>query len=164
MRKILTILTWLLLFLPTETISITQQLEPVQGHILDTIEIPEPVKLAKFVSLGEFKVTAYCSCKKCCYHYAINRPKDENGNEIVYGSTGKVLTPQYSIAVDPRVIPYGTKVYFNKKEHLAQDCGGAIKQNRIDLYFDNHQEALEWGVKYFKVAIFVTPEDMGTEE
>ena len=66
-------------------------------------EIPE------FQSLGEFNITAYCACEKCCGVYALNRPMDENGNPIVYGASGEVLIPEYSVAVDPEVIPYGTQ-------------------------------------------------------
>ncbi len=104
-------------------------------------------------SLGKFKLTAYCSCKKCCGKYAANRPIDKNGNEIVYGSTGIRLKAGVSIAVDPKVIPYGTKVVINGHTYVAQDTGGSIKGKRIDVYFDNHQEALDFGVK--KVEVFV---------
>jgi hypothetical protein len=110
-------------------------------------EIPEPI----LVSLGEYKLTAFCSCYKCCDEWSLNRPLDENGNEIVIGASQEVLVPGYSIAVDPRVIPYGTVVFINEKEYIAHDCGGAIKGNRIDVYFNDHQEALEFGVQYAEV-------------
>ena len=51
----------------------------------DDIQAIEPV------SLGEFKLTAYCSCSICCGKWAYNRPVDENGKEIVYGSIGERL-------------------------------------------------------------------------
>lgn len=105
-------------------------------------------------SLGKFKLTAYCSCKKCCGKYAANRPVDENGNEIVYGSTGAQLQAGVSIAVDPRVIPYGTKVVINGHTYVAQDTGGSIKGKKIDVYFDDHQEALDFGVKKAEVFIY----------
>jgi 3D (Asp-Asp-Asp) domain-containing protein len=95
--------------------------------------------------LGEFVLTAYCSCEKCCGEWALNRPKDENGNDIVYGASGAVLVEGVSIAVDPCVIPYGARVYFSGKEYIAHDCGGAIKGNRIDVYFNDHLKALEFG-------------------
>lgn len=102
-------------------------------------------------SLGEFKLTAYCSCEKCCGKWALNRPKDENGKDIVYGSTGAILVAGTSIAVDPSVIPYGSQVEINGHTYIAQDTGGAIKGNRIDVYFDNHQDALNFGVQYAEV-------------
>ena len=92
-----------------------------------------------------FELTAYCACEICCGEYAKNRPTDENGKPIVYGSTGERLTSGYSIAVDPDIIPYGSEVIIDGKVYKAQDCGGAIKGNRIDVFFDNHREALNFG-------------------
>ena len=97
--------------------------------------------------LGYFRATAYCECEKCCGVWASKR---EDGK--VVGASGKELIPNYSIAVDTKVIPMGTKVYINGKEYIAQDTGGAIKGNRIDIYMSTHQEALNWGVQY--VAIY----------
>lgn len=74
-----------------------------------------------------------------------------NRGEEVVGAIGKVLTAGYSIAVDPTVIPYGSIVVINGKEYEAMDCGGAIKKNRIDIYFNSHEEALEFGVQYAEV-------------
>ena len=102
-------------------------------------------------SLGRFTLTAYCSCSKCCGQYALNRPVDEYGNEIVYGSIGVRLIAGVSIAVDPRVIPYGSEVVINGHTYIAHDTGGSIKGNRIDIYFNDHQEALNFGVQYAEV-------------
>ena len=106
----------------------------------DTNQAVEPV------SLGNFKLTAYCSCKLCCGKWANNRP-----NGVVYGAIGEELKEGYSIAVDPTIIPYRSKVIINGKVYEAQDCGGAIKGNRIDLYFSSHEDALNHGVKYAEV-------------
>ena len=107
----------------------------------------------KPVSLGEFRLTAYCSCEFCCGKWANNRPIDEGGNEIVYGAIGERLKEGYSIAVDPKVIPYRTEVIINGHTYKAQDCGGAIKGNRIDVYFEDHQAALNFGLQYAEVFI-----------
>lgn len=108
------------------------------------------------ISLGEFILTAYCSCEKCCGRWANDRPVDENGNQLVYGSTGILLVPGLSIAVDPDVIPYRSQVEINGHIYIAHDCGGAIKGNRIDVYFDNHKDALEFGVQ--KAEIYLVEE------
>lgn len=51
-----------------------------------------------------------------------------------------------TIAVDPRVIPYGTKVYVENYGYaIAEDTGGAIKGNIIDLYMNSRSAALTWG-------------------
>ena len=107
----------------------------------------------KPISLGNFKLTAYCACELCCGKWAYNRPIDGNGDEIVYGSIGERLKEGYSIAVDPTVISYRTEVVINGHTYKAQDCGGAIKGNRIDVYFEDHQAALNFGVQYAEVFI-----------
>lgn len=118
-------------------------------------EIEEEIKIAEteLVSLGRFKITAYCSCEKCCDGWAKKRPKDENGNPIVVGATGEVLEQGVSIAVDKNVIPYGTTVVINGQEYIAQDCGGAIKGNRIDVFHNTHKSAKEFGVQYAEVCV-----------
>ncbi len=145
-----------LTFINTETISTSQE-RIIKGHRVEIVKIEEidipKVKQPEYTSLGEFLITAYCSCEICCDHYALDRPKDENGNEIVKGSIGEVLTPEYSIAIDPKVIPYGTEVMFGGNTYLSQDCGGKIKGKRIDVYFSDHQSALEWGKQYHEVFI-----------
>lgn len=90
--------------------------------------------------LGEFKCTAYCSCSTCCGVWA---------DGITY--TGVQAVENHTIAVDPKVIPLGAVVEINGQEYVAEDIGGAIKGNRIDVYFDNHQEALAWGVQHHEV-------------
>ena len=116
---------------------------------VDTSQAIQPI------SLGKFRLTAYCPCEKCCGEWANKRPVDENGNKIVYGSTGERLSENYSIAVDPTVIPYGTEIIINGHTYKAQDCGGSIKGNRIDIYMLDHQEASDFGIKYAEV--FVIP-------
>lgn len=95
----------------------------------------------------EFIATAYCSCPVCCGEWAYNRP-----NGIVYGAAGRELIEGYSIAVDPTVIPYDSVVRSTDgTEYRADDCGGAIKGNHIDIYFADHQKALEWGKQTIKL-------------
>ena len=118
----------------------------------DEIEIVDD-EIEKLVSLGRFKLTAYCSCEKCCDGWSKKRPKDEHGNEIVFGATGQELIDGVSIAVDKNVIPYGTKVMIAGTEYMAHDCGGAIKGNRIDVYHNTHSSAKEFGVQYAEVFI-----------
>ena len=110
---------------------------------------PEP----EVISLGKFKITAYCSCAKCCGRWAANRPVDANGNEIVYTASGAVAEQGRTIAVDPKVIPYGTMVFFNGQAWVAEDTGSDIKGKRIDVYFDNHEDAKAWEVQYHEVSI-----------
>lgn len=83
-----------------------------------------------------FTVTAYCPCEKCCGAYA-------NG----YTATGEKATQGVTIAADPDVLPMGTKIELDGHTYTVQDTGGAIAGNRLDLYFDSHEDALRWGVR-----------------
>ena len=70
-------------------------------------------------------------------------------------STGVTPVEGITIAVDPNVIPYGTRVYipeFNKV-FIAQDCGSAIKGNRIDIFMNSYSQAMEWGYKDITIYI-----------
>lgn len=91
------------------------------------------------VSLGTFKLTAYCPCYKCSEGYGART------------STGKTAQVGRTIAVDPRVIPYGSRVMINGHEYIAEDCGGAIKQKKIDIFFSSHAQAMAFGVQYAEV-------------
>ena len=71
-------------------------------------------------------------------------------------STTRLGTPlRYGVvAVDPRVIPLGTKLYIEGYGYaVAEDTGGAIKGNRIDLCFTNKAQANAFGRKNVKVYI-----------
>ena len=57
-----------------------------------------------------------------------------------------------TVAVDPRLIPYGTRMFIVSKDgrfvygvSTAEDCGGAIKNNRIDLYYPTYNECIQFG-------------------
>lgn len=58
------------------------------------------------------------------------------------------------VAVDPRVISLGSKVYVEGYGYaVAADTGGAIKGNKIDLFMPNKQDALNWGRRTIPVTI-----------
>lgn len=121
--------------------------EKVESEVIpigSEIEAYDCVEANERVCIGTYKITAYCACEKCCGKWAELR-----GCENVYGSIGQILTAGKSIAVDPDVIPYGTKVYIQGNEYTAQDCG--VVGNTIDIYMNSHEEALEWGVQYIDV-------------
>ena len=89
----------------------------------------------------EYVITAYCHCTKCC------------GKSDKITASGVEATEGVTIATD-KSIPFGTKIYIDGVgERIVQDRGGAIKGNRIDLYFENHQEALNFGRQTKQVTI-----------
>ncbi len=86
--------------------------------------------------------TAYDGCYEC--------------NKPYYGYPSYIGLPlaRGIVAVDPKVIPMGTKLYVEGYgQAIAADQGNAIKGNRIDLFFDTHQQALNYGMKTVKVTI-----------
>lgn len=102
----------------------------------------------------EFVATAYCPCEKCCGEWATKRPLDENGKPIVYGASGAILRQGVSVAADTSIYPMGTQLEIEGMgTYTVQDRGGAIKENRIDIYFDNHQEAVMFGVQTINVRV-----------
>lgn len=60
-----------------------------------------------------------------------------------------------TLAVDSKVIPYGTKVYIKEldKVFIAEDCGGGIKGNKIDIYMNSSSDCNNWGVRTITIEI-----------
>ena len=113
------------------------------GQTLETVVVPPVVVLpsdgpqeTQETRTCVFTVTAYCPCEKCCGEYA-------NG----YTATGEKAIQGVTIAADPDVLPMGTEIELDGHTYTVQDTGGAIAGNRLDLYFDSHEDALQWGVR-----------------
>ena len=73
-----------------------------------------------------------------------------------YSTTSTGQKPVWgTIAVDPKVIPYGTKVYIPKfnKVFIANNTGGAIKGNKIDIFMNTKKECYSWGRKNIEIHI-----------
>ncbi len=96
----------------------------------------------ELVSLGVWKITHYC-----CEPYA-----HICGTGDGLTATGEPVRPGI-VAVDPRVIPYGSIVVIDGVEYLAADCGGSIKGQRIDVAVLTHEQAMRLGVKYAEVFV-----------
>ncbi len=84
-------------------------------------------------SLGFFRTTGYCPCKQCSEGWGRRT------------STGSIATSGHTIAVDPRVIPYGSKVMIGGTIYTAEDRGGGVKGNHVDIFFDTHAQSRQHG-------------------
>jgi len=121
---------------------VTPEIVTTQG-IPVAIELPEPEPTPtataepELIPLGEFKIYAYCPCRHCC---------GENAQGIT--ATGTTATAGRTISVDPDVIPPGSTVYIDGQAYHAEDTGAGITGKTIDLFLDDHQAALEFGVQY----------------
>ncbi|MHC4157938.1 MAG: 3D domain-containing protein [Planctomycetota bacterium] len=91
-------------------------------------------------------ITAYCPCKKCCDEYS--NGKTACGHKIRPGDTFVAADKNY---------PFGTEMiiadYNNGEPVKVLDRGGAIRGNRLDVFFNSHKEALKWGVRYLDVKV-----------
>ena len=126
----------ILLHIPSEC---EVRVEPTSIEQMTEIITEAPTSQVEL--LGTFKLTAYCACEKCC------------GKSDGITATGTKATANRTIAVDKTIIPYGTVVIINGNEYVAEDTGGAVKGNIIDIFFDDHEEALNFGVQYADVYV-----------
>ena len=108
---------------------------PVIGNGTITLASGE---VLTYTSAQTFKATAYTHTDAGC------------DMTTATGTTVRVGT----VAVDPRVIPYGTRMFIitNDGQYIygiatAEDCGGGIKGNRLDLYFPSYSECVQFGVR-----------------
>lgn len=90
--------------------------------------------------LGRFKITHYCPCSQC------------NGSWGAHTAWADGIVPGQTIAVDPNVIPKLSWVYIEGYGYRrAEDCGGGINGNHIDMAVATHEEAMRKGVVYADV-------------
>ncbi|QFG01238.1 LysM peptidoglycan-binding domain-containing protein [Psychrobacillus glaciei] len=98
-----------------------------------------PVQEGKEMTVIATAYTAYCNgCS----------------GTTAYGIDLRANPDQKVIAVDPRIIPLGTKVWVEGYgEAIAGDTGGAIKGNKIDVFIPSYDSAMQWGVKKVKIRV-----------
>ena len=59
-----------------------------------------------------------------------------------------------TVAVDPSIIPLGTRLIINGQAgFVAEDTGGRIHNNKIDIFFDSKEDCIKWGVRELEVLI-----------
>lgn len=85
--------------------------------------------------------TAYCPCEKCC------------GKSDGITATGVKAKEGRTIAADPKIFPYGTKILIDGNVYTVEDCGSAIKNNKVDIFFESHEKALDFGVQHLTAYI-----------
>lgn len=119
---------------------------PPSSEITDNVRLPgddtpaqEPLRLDQAHVLEGVTITHYDVCSKCC------------GKTDGITASGAHATPYSTVAVDPSVIPLGAELLVDYgdgaglRRYRAEDIGGAIKGNHIDLCVGSHAEALQLG-------------------
>lgn len=128
---------------PNQEPSRSTEVQPTQSVI------PMPEVTVEPEYLGEFRITAYCSCEICCGKWAENRP-----DGIVYGASGEELVAGVSCASP---LPFGTVVEIEGVgTYIVQDRTSSwvvdkYGENLIDIYFDDHEAACAFGLQYHDV-------------
>ena len=116
----------------TTTESTTVYIAPVTTEELTTVKYEDIPKLRE---LGTYKLTAYCSCSKCC------------GKSDGITASGTKATAGRTVAASG--FSFGTELYINGNTYVVEDRG--VPSGVIDIYFDSHSEAMNFGVQYAKI-------------
>ena len=99
----------------------------------------------------QVRAYGYCECSVCCDGFADGKTATGRNAQLA------------GVAVDPKVIPLGSRVDIpgytrgtngNGSWILADDVGGAIKGNVIDVRFKTHAEARAWGVRVIWIRVW----------
>lgn len=166
MKKVVLMMVMeLMLLYPTEEVSLESVIEPpapIQKKVVinrdeeKTIlpqEIPslpkevqernEAANIARHTErkiVQVFEATAYCSCVKCC------------GKSDGITKSG-VKVHKGTLAVDPKVIPLGTKVHIEGMGWFVAEDTGNFSGKRVDIYMETHEKALQFGRRKVKLVI-----------
>ena len=109
--------------------------------LLLALMIPLQTHAGTMSSMGQCKITFYCSCSECSGPYG----------DLT--ATGTRCQEGRTVAVDPSVIAYGTKLLINGHVYIAEDCGSHVVGDHVDIYLDDHELTEKLGVKYTDVWI-----------
>ena len=135
--------------LKTEKIALNQQITDLNNTITElktkktttsrsTSETREVATTDKWIWAN---VSAYCACMQCC------------GKTNGITASGTQATANRTIAASS-VYPFGTKIEIEGMGiYTVEDRGGAITGNKIDIYFDSHQEALQFGRRNLQIKV-----------
>ena len=111
--------------LPEKRISYLDMLDKVNEEIYQDMQSKQE---ERYQYLGTFLLTGYDDCYLCQEEYI--------------GTTALAVPPRanHTIAVDPSIIPLGSHVLINDVEYVAEDVGGGVNQNHIDIFVGSHAE------------------------
>ena len=128
---------------------LTKQVELI--HTIVPVNVPTKVEAKPAISLPKVRtimmqVTAYCPCKKCCGSKA--QGITASGKNVSYNN-GRFVAADRSMAFGTKLIIPG----YGEQAVEVIDRGGAIKGNKLDVFFPTHAEALKWGRQNILVTI-----------
>lgn len=108
--------------------------------------LPTRVNAKEVIDMGTFKLTAYCPCEECSCGW---------GRQT---KSGKMATSKHTVAADLSVMNLGDKITINGVDFVVEDCGGNVKGDHLDIFFDTHEEVDAFangkGIAYGNVLIW----------
>src|SRR5688572_7720678 len=136
--------------MPTSAQSVSDILLSLRSQVTTAVDTFKTLAAAApRTRVMRMEVTAYCPCTKCCGPEA--QGITASGKRVSHND-GKF------VAADTRVLGFGTQLevpgYANGLKVEVIDRGGAIKGNKLDLYFPTHAEALVWGRQHLDVVVY----------
>jgi 3D (Asp-Asp-Asp) domain-containing protein len=121
---------------PEGVVTATHEAVRSTAHVIPA-DLPEP-------PLGRFKLTAYSG--------------PQLGQAEPITATGTTARAGRTVAVDPKVIPLGSRIFIEGLgERIAEDVGGGIKGNHIDVYLGTVPQAFRFGIKRGRVSVIAPP-------
>jgi 3D (Asp-Asp-Asp) domain-containing protein len=126
---------------------------PAQSRMLSIYHLPVETRDQLLAAVPRAKavfmeVTAYCPCRKCCGPEA--RGITASGRDVSH------IEGRF-VAADTALLPFHTKLvipgYAANMPVEVLDKGGAIKGNRLDVFFPTHEQALQWGRRLVEVIV-----------
>lgn len=103
-------------------------------------ETPEDIQdtADEFVSLGMFTTTGYCNCEQC-----------SGGHSLTYAGT--VPQAEHTLSADLNLFPIGTQLMVDGIIYTVEDMGYSVNGNKIDIFYDCHQDAEAHGMQLQEV-------------
>ena len=132
-----------------EGIILPEELNETTAILTPSVAIAENEPTTQPEEWIDAVATAYCPCEICCGKWALNRP-----DGIVYTASGAIAEEGVTIAADWSVYSPGTILYIEGiGERTVQDRGGAISGQKIDVFFNNHEDALHFGRQEVRIKV-----------
>lgn len=111
----------------------------------------------EWLSLGTIAVSGYCPCVSCCGEWSEYHWSRQGTGYVQKTKSGTIPTADRTVGVAKRlskVIPLGSTIKIGEKEYIVEDTGSS-NSKRLDIYFDTHTEAADWGLQKMEVLIRV---------
>ena len=121
---------------PAGAVSAAAEAARATAHVIPA-DLPEP-------PIGRFKLTAYSG--------------PQLGQALPITATGTTARAGRTVAVDPKIIPLGSRIYIEGLgERIAEDVGGGVKGQHIDVYIGTIPQAFAFGVRRGRVSVIEPP-------